>query len=48
MTILPSTSKLVANQRKQMGDYNYVRFIRNVGLSFEEAYFLIFQKEPKL
>jgi hypothetical protein len=47
MTILPSTEALVAKQRKQMGTYAHNRYLRNIGLSFEEAYFLIFRREPK-
>ena len=47
MNILPSTSALIAKQRKQMGDYAHNRYLKNIGISFEEAYFLIFGREPK-
>ena len=45
--MLPSTQKLVTKLRRQMGDHAFVRFARNLGLSFEETYFLIFGVEPK-
>jgi len=45
--MLPSTKALIAKQRKQMGTYCHNRYLRNLGLSFEEAYFLIFGREPK-
>ena len=45
--MLPSTQKLVTKLRRQMGDYAFVRFARNLGLDFHDTYFLMFKKEPK-
>jgi hypothetical protein len=44
--MLNSTQKLIAKLRRQMGDYNFVRYQRNLGISFEDAYFHMFGKLP--
>jgi len=45
--MLPSTLKLSKKLRRQMGDYAYIRFCRNIGLDFHDTYFLMFGVEPK-
>ena len=46
-TQLESTKSLVSKQRQNMGNYAHTRYLKNLGLSFEETYSLIFGKEPK-
>ncbi len=45
--MLPSTLKLVTRLRRQMGDYTFARFCRNLGIPFEDTYQFIFNKEPR-
>lgn len=40
------TSSTVSKLRKQYGDYAFVRYCRNIGMSFEETYFEMFGKMP--
>jgi hypothetical protein len=48
MTNIHAHQMRLAHQiKRQMGDYAFVRFARNLGLSFEETYFLLFEVEPK-
>lgn len=47
MNRLPSTITLVQTQRKQMGEYAHNRYLKHLGLTFDEAYLLIFGREPK-
>lgn len=35
-----------AKMLKQIGLYAFVRYCRNIGLEFEDAYFLVFGKYP--
>ena len=44
--MLLSTLKLVTKLRRQMGDRNFVRYCRNLGISFEDTYYYMFHKEP--
>ena len=34
--------------RRQIGDYAFVRYCRNIGISFEDCYVLMFGKEPRI
>jgi len=34
--------------RKQIGDYSFIRFLRNQKISFSTAYFIMFQVSPRL
>lgn len=34
--------------RRQMGDILFVRYCRNIGMSFEEAYFEMFGRMPTI
>jgi hypothetical protein len=36
----------VARMRRQMGDYLFIRYCRNIGMTFEETYFEMFGKMP--
>jgi len=45
--MLPSTHKLVTTLRQQMGDYAFIRYCKNLGIDFEDAYFLMFGVMPK-
>lgn len=33
---------------KQMGAYSFIRYCRNIGMSFEETYFEMFGKLPEM
>lgn len=46
--LLPSTKKLVAKLRKQMGDRMFVRYCRNLGIPFEDCYEYMFGHPPKM
>lgn len=37
----------VIAMRHQMGDYAFVRFMRNLGIDFEDAYFYMFGRAPR-
>jgi hypothetical protein len=47
-TMLPSTKALISKLRKSMGDYAFVRYQKNLGISFEDCYFNMFGKLPKV
>lgn len=34
--------------RKQIGDYSFIRFLKNKKISFSTAYFIMFQVSPRL
>lgn len=46
--MLPSSKALITKLRRQMGDYMFVRFQRNLGISFEDCYFNMFGKMPTI
>jgi hypothetical protein len=45
---LPSSIKLSQTLRRQMGDFNYVRYCRNLGVDFETVYTLMFGRIPRI
>ena len=45
--VLPSTSALVQRLSQQLGDYAFPRFLRNLGIDFDDAYLFIFGKAPR-
>ena len=46
-TMLSCTQKLVAKLRKQMGDFMFPRYCRNLGIDFEDTYFMMFGRMPR-
>jgi len=44
---LPSTIALSRKLRRQMGDYCYDRFCRNLGIDFATTYELMFGRPPR-
>jgi len=44
--LLPSTKILVLKLRKSMGDYAFVRYCRNIGISFEDCHLYMFGTLP--
>lgn len=44
--MLPSTLALSSKLRNQMGDAAFIRWLKNLGFDFEDAYQIMFQKLP--
>lgn len=47
MLVLPSSLALSRKLRRQMGDYAYVRYCRNIGIDFDTVFSLMFNKLPR-